>query len=133
MTNSAIPEDIRDLVLAQRGNVRRTAKELAKTELLKLGIRAGSEIYEFFTEFNITLFISQTSYEQLCDVCEPTPQIWDGTVFVREVWGVPEEFVCLTSAEGEGCYLYSNTTEAVYDFELADRENFLKTGKFLED
>ena len=68
--------------------VRRTAKELAKTELLKLGIRAGSEIYEFFTEFNITLFISQTSYEQLCDVCEPTPQIWDGTVFVREVWGV---------------------------------------------
>lgn len=123
---SLVPDKIQRLVLSQKGNVVRTARERARAELAKLGVREGSEIHSFFSEFQIGLFISRSSYEELSDVCEPTPQIWVGTQFVRDVWELPEEFICLTSVQGEGCYLYSNVTESVYDFSLAEREQFLR-------
>ena len=49
------------------------------------------------------------------DPCSPTPQLRSATEFAREVYEVPEGFICLTSCEGEGFYLYECGTEAVFD------------------
>ncbi len=122
---STIPENIRELVMKQSGQVLRQDKESAVFELARLGIVPGSEIYEFFVEFAITLFISTSSDESLMDVAEPNPEILVGTEFVHEVWGIPEQYICLTSCEAEGCYLLSKETQSVYDFSLSERDAFI--------
>lgn len=126
MPSIPVPETLRTLVLKQRGHILREAKDKARLELARLGVRDGSELHRFFMEFQIGLFLSSSSDEELSDLCAPTPQIAAGTTFVREVWGLPQEYLCLTSAQGEGCYLYSNVTEAVYDFFLFGRDEFLE-------
>jgi hypothetical protein len=90
-----------------------------------LGIEPDSQFAAFFVEFNATNMYSTSSYEELQDLSSPSPQIAGVTRFVREVWGLPREYVCLTSCDGEGGYLYSIRTGAVYDFDLANREAFL--------
>ena len=58
------------------------------------------------------------------DVAEPGAQVARVTRFVREVWSVPPEFVCFSSVEGEGAYLYSTRNQSVWDFSLASSEDF---------
>ena len=123
--------------MTQRGQVVRKDKQKAIVELKKLGIAEGSQIYDFFLEFKPGTFLSTSSYEELMDIAEPSPEITLGTNFIHEVWEIPEEYICLTSCEGEGCYLYSKNTEAVYDFSLAEREQFISNpipswGSFFE-
>ncbi len=122
---SPVPEKIRSLIMHQAGEVLRKNKKKTISELNKLGISEKSQVYSFFLEFTITLFISTSSYEELVDIAEPTAQIFTGTEFAHEVWGIPEQYICLTSCEGEGCYLYSKETQSVYDFSLAEREGFI--------
>ncbi len=54
------------------------------------------------------------------DLALPTPQLLRVTEFVREVFGVPDAYICLTSAEGEGFYLYNKDNGCVYDVDVAD-------------
>ena len=46
------------------------------------------------------------------------------TRFVHEVWSAQQELVCFSSVEGEGAYLYSIQSEAVWDFSLASSGDF---------
>ncbi len=94
-------------------------------ELEALGVRLDGQLAEFFRRYRITFFQSAVSYVELCDILDPTPEVAIGTRFVREVWELPRNFVCLTSAEGEGAYLYDVLTEAVWDLCLADRDSFV--------
>jgi hypothetical protein len=121
-----IPASIRQLALLRKGEVLRNARVNAQNEMIKLGITPESEFFAFFSEFNASVLFSTSSYEELMDVSEPTPQIAAGTTFVREVWEIPSEFICLTSCEGEGCYLYSTKSNAVYDFSLAEWDEFMR-------
>jgi hypothetical protein len=93
---------------------------------VKLGVSPQSEFFAFYSAFNAINLHSEASYETLLDVSEPTASVARATAFVREVWELPRDFICITSCEGEGCYLYSTLTEAVYDFSLADRELFIR-------
>lgn len=120
-----VPDRIRNRVLAMMGDVLRNNVEKARSQMAMLGVRPGSEFYAFFSEFTAVNLTSVTSDEYLRDVADPTPQIAASTGFVREVWELPSEYICMTSCEGEGGYLYSTVTEAVYDFSLALRESFL--------
>ena len=113
--------------MKQPGDVLRKNKKKAISELNNLGIPEESQIFKFFEEFTITLFISTSSDEELMDISEPSNQIFTGTEFVHEVWEIPDHYICLTSCEGEGCYLYSKETQAVYDFSLSDRVGFLSS------
>jgi len=117
-----IPEQLRNLILKQPGEIFRTDKEEVILELRKLGVNEESQLYVFFKEFVITFYPSTTSDEELTDIMHG---IFMSTEFVQETWGIPDQYICLTSAEGEGCYLYSKETESVYDFSLEDRENFI--------
>ena len=120
-----IPEKLRAKVERQRGNIHRTNPDAVNEALVELGVPLDSEFAEFFREYVITFFISDTSDEQLCDLLSPSKQILLGTEFAHEVWELPENFICFTSCQGEGCYLYDRDTGAVWDFDLADREDFI--------
>jgi hypothetical protein len=120
-----IPDDLRELAEQQPGHVRREDASLAEAAIASLGIPIGSEFAEFFRAYRITSYRSPVSYEELSDVAEPTTQIEEATQFVRETWQLPERYVCLTSCEGEGAYLYDRSNGSVHDFSLAHRDAFL--------
>ena len=122
---AAVPDNVSALARTRPGDVIRHDPDAASAALQQLGVDPDSQMAAFFRQFCAVNMLSTSSYESLSDPCEPTPQMALGTRFVREVWGLPDEYVCLTSCEGEGCYLYSTRTGAVYDFELASRERFL--------
>ncbi|GAB1266713.1 hypothetical protein [Aurantivibrio infirmus] len=124
-----IPSKIEVLLANQAFNFNRSDVELAKLEMLKLGIEPSSEFFEFYKSVCVINLHSESSYEELSDVSEPSSQVAVGTNFVHEVWKVPSEFVCITTCEGEGCYLYSKKTRSVYDFSLSEREVFIKDPK----
>lgn len=120
-----IPEKLKMLVEQQLGNIHRKNKLAVERALVELGILFDSEFAEFFFEYVITLFQSDVSDEQLCDLIEPTDEIAIGTKFVHEVWELPERYICLTSIQSEGAYLYDKETGKVRDFDLSLREDFL--------
>jgi hypothetical protein len=122
---AAVPEHIRTLALSRPWDARRRRPDDVIEQLRKLGIEADSQLATFFREFIAPNLLSSSSLETLMDPASPSPQMGRATSFVREVWELPHEYVCLTSCEGEGCYLYSTRTGAVYDFELRTREEFL--------
>lgn len=119
-----IPERLKTLVQQQKGEVTRADPSAAKRALIALGIPLESQIAEFFLTYQISLFQSDVSDEQLCDIAEPE-EVAMGTQFAREVWELPERYVCLSSAQSEGAYLYDVNTGEVHDFSLASREDFL--------
>jgi hypothetical protein len=120
-----IPEELRSKVEQQPGNIHRSNSEAVDQALEELGIAPGSEFGAFFREYVITFFRSDVSDEELCDLLEPTAEISAGTRFVREMWELPEQYVCLSNIQGEGAYLYDRNTGEVWDFYLAHREDFL--------
>lgn len=120
-----IPAELQSLVEQQPGGVYRVDREKVKAALSDLHVPIESEFAEFFLAYVITLFTSQVSDEQLCDIAEPTSQIVLGSRFVWEVWGLSEQFICITAIQGEGAYLYDRKTGKVWDFELRTREEFL--------
>ena len=71
-------------------------------------------------------FFPQAFDDGLCEICEPAEDVLVGTSFVRDVWQLPDDYICLTSCQGEGCFLLSRTTGEIFDFSLADRESFLQ-------
>lgn len=124
-----IPIQLKKLVEQQPGKVHRTNREAVERALSDLNVSFDSEFAEFFLAYTITLFKSDVSGEQLCDVAEPTPEVALGTHFVHDVWELPEQFVCLSSVQGEGAYLYDRNTGKVWDFDLGCREDFLSGGQ----
>ncbi len=121
-----IPADLRRLVEKQPGHVHRRDRAKAEQALVELGIPADSEFAQFFHEYAITLFGSDVSDEELVDIAEPTFRIAAGTRFVHEVWELPARYVCFSTCQGEGGYLYDKESGAVFDFSLATRDAFVE-------
>ena len=113
----------------EAGDTARSDISNVKTQLKYLGISEDSQFGHFFTKHCITFFVSNVSNEELMDLTCPNDEIAVGTDFIREVWELPEEYICLTSCEGEGGYLYNREDGAVYDFDLAKRDDFLNGNK----
>ena len=120
-----IPPKLKRLVEQQPGHVIRSDRATAERALSELGVPFESEFAQFYLSYKVTLFRSDVSGEQLCDIAEPTAEVAAGTRFVREVWGLPEKYICFTSVQGEGAYLYDRESCQVWDFELASGEAFL--------
>jgi hypothetical protein len=120
-----IPKELRAAIERQPGNIHRSNPGAVDQALEELGIASDSEFGTFFREYVITLFRSDVSDEELCDLLEPTAEISTGTRFIHDVWELPEKYVCLSSVQGEGAYLYDRDTGEVLDFDLAHRDDFL--------
>jgi hypothetical protein len=127
MDSVKIPVKISQLVIKNSiGAVLRKDVSLAQCAMKKLGVSEGSEFYEFYSMFIASNLVSSSSYESLVDVSEPTEEVALGTRFAHEVWELPKEYICFSSCQGEGGYLYSTKDHAVYDFTLANRDQFLE-------
>ncbi|PAU59955.1 hypothetical protein BZL41_16265 [Pseudomonas sp. PIC25] len=120
-----IPPQLISLIEKQPGNIHRANTESVVEALKALDISLESEFAEFFLNYVITFFKSTASNEELCDIAEPSNEIEVGTDFIHEVWELPENFICLTTVQGEGCYLYDKKNGEVLDFSLAQRAEFL--------
>ncbi|UZE09710.1 SMI1/KNR4 family protein [Pseudomonas sp. B21-053] len=120
-----IPSKLIQLIEKQPADIHRLDKRSAAEALTALNISLDSEISEFFLDYKVSFFRSNSSDEQLCDIAHPSNQIEVGTNFIHEVWELPENFICLTSVQGEGCYLYDKNSGKVLDFSLANRDDFL--------
>lgn len=116
-----IPLVITDLMAQQKGSVRRPAEQRAKVlnDLEQLGIGADTEFGEFFKEYRLSGVLSRRSIE-LQDLSSPTSQILSTTEFARDIYGLPEGFICLSSGEGDGFIAYSRCDGRVYDVRAAD-------------
>lgn len=100
-----IPSTLIELIEKQPGDIHRVDKACTAQALKKLDIEKDTEFSEFFLTYTITAFMSESSDIELLDIINPN-QIEDFTDFVREVWELPVNFICLTSTQSEGCYLY---------------------------
>ncbi len=125
-----IPKNLHGLVSKNKlGKAERSNPTAAQEAMQKLGISEKSEFYEFCISYCLNSLLSPLAEEQLVDVCDPTEEVAAGTAFANEVWELPKEYICFTSCQGEGGFLYSKCTHAVYDFSLSERKEFLASPK----
>ena len=101
----------------QLGQVKRPSEDATKVAqcLKDLDLEGHEQLYDFFMAYKLTGVLSKTSPEELMDLASLTPQILEVTEFVRDAYEVSDDFVCLTSGEGEGFYLYSKTDHKIYN------------------
>lgn len=94
-----------------------------------LGVNPQSDIGWFFRTFDPTFLQSTEPLEELLDVTEPEvagvvpPQVgpWETpvgstTIYVREGWGVPDEYICLSTTDTDAAFLYHLPSGQVYEF-----------------
>jgi hypothetical protein len=120
-----IPAILKKLVEKQLGNVHRTQSETIRDALAELEILPNSEFGEFFMTYKVTLYKGSVFRTELCDISEPSRDIALTTRFIHEAWELPTNFICFSSVEGEGGYLYDKNTGKVWDFSLATRQDFI--------
>lgn len=53
--------------------------------------------------------------DEISDLCSIDHEIFVNTKFGREVYGVPDDFICLTSGENEAFILYSKKDKKIYE------------------
>ena len=119
-----IPDSIKSAMGNQQGTVQRVLSDLPKVaECLEvLGLTGDPQVKEFFESFQLSGVLSSRSQE-LLDLCSPTPQIAEATDFGRDTYEITDDFVCLTSGEGEGFILYSKTNGKVYDVAISQLDD----------
>lgn len=119
-------DQMRKLIEQQAGIVRRSDRSKAEEAVADLGVPLDSEFAWFFTNYLIELFVSPVSFESIREISEPSTEIKSGTEFAREVWELPARYICFTTCQGEGGYLYDKESGAVFDFSLAKRDAFVE-------
>ena len=113
----------------QIGSVERPRAELPLvTDCIKTrGLQGHEQFTEFFQNYNLN-GVTSSRLEELLDLCSPTPKILEATNFGRDIYGVSDNFVCLTSGEDEGFILYSRSNGKVFDVDV-NRLDDLEAGK----
>jgi hypothetical protein len=124
-----VPDSIITAMSRQAGAVKRTHDELPKvhSSLEALELSRDQQVKEFFEEFKLSAVLTRRGQE-LLDLCSPAPQIEEATEFGRDTFDIPENFVCLTSGEGEEFILYSKRDGKVYDVSVSQLYD-LEAGK----
>lgn len=121
-----IPHELKLKIERQPGQIHRSNPQPVSQALDELGVSLESEFGAFFLKYVITCFNSAVSDEELVDLLDPGKPILVGTRFIQQTWKMPERYICITSCQGEGAYLYDITSGEVQDFDLAQRADFLK-------
>ncbi|WP_347903487.1 SMI1/KNR4 family protein [Pseudomonas purpurea] len=120
-----IPERLVRLIEKQTGDIHTVDKASVTEALNRLDIPVNSEFAAFFLRYQVTFYESNSSYIELSNLGGPSHEIEMATGFIHEVWELPENFICLTGVQGEGCYVYDKHSGEVVDFDLAQRDAFL--------
>jgi hypothetical protein len=122
-----IPETIRSAMSKQGPVVGRPPEELTAVQesLAELGLLEHDQVREFFEKYRLASVFSN-QYTELLDLCSPTCQMADTTDFGKDTYGLTDNFVCLTSGEGEGFIIYSKSDRKVYDVSITEIEDLKK-------
>jgi len=106
----------------------RSSSDLEKVNLAlqKIAVKATEELAEFFRQFKLPGVLNKRSVE-LLDLCSPTEQIQEATEFGQDAFEIKDDFLCLTSSEGEGFVLYSKSSKRAFDAS-ADELDSLEAG-----
>lgn len=121
-----IPLELRDLCDGKNAARGETGLRDVRRALELLNISPASELGQVAARYNLAMLTHQgPSREQLIDFCWPFDDIASAHEFIVSTWEIPDNFVPLTSCEGEGAYLYDRDAGGVWDFSLAERERFV--------
>jgi hypothetical protein len=120
-----IPLTVERHLAMDGGNIARTDPNSAEEALVNLGVAPGSEFGQFYLKYRGS-FISPRPVAELLDIAGPAiPAIPDQTDYVRDRYHIPDQYLALTSDEGEGMYLYDKQDQAVYDLDIVMLEDFI--------
>ena len=116
-----IPQKIRLAMSNQQGRVDRPEIEFTVVDdcLKQLGVEGHGEFSKVFRTYNFSGVLSNQQPE-LLDLCSPSCQIAEATEFGRDTYEITDDFICLTSGEGEGFLLYSKSDRKVYDVAVSE-------------
>jgi len=126
-----IPKDVETFLTGKKGVQSRSDRGVVEGRLQELGVPLDSDFADFYSKFQGP-FLSPKRLPELLDVAYPTPEILEQTEYVRTEYGVPEGFVCLTTTEGEGMYLYQVPTGMVFDVGIEELSSLCNDGENVE-
>ena len=131
-------DEMRHYLIARGYELRVDDDRVIQRSLDALGIEGDCELGWFFRAFNPVFLVGKPV--ELLDILEPKPDHptlpplppWEApvggeTVFVREVWDVPDEFLCLSTTDTDHAFLYHLSTGHIYDFSHGQYEE-LRSG-----
>lgn len=124
-----IPRSIIELLVNIDAEVDRDKSESKDVErnIALLGLNGEEEMSHFFKRYDLGGIISNKNFE-LLDLCGSNDEIYETTDWAKDVYELPDGFVCLTSGEGEGFVLFSKIDGKVYDVSVSQFDD-LSQGK----
>jgi hypothetical protein len=116
-----IPNIIKVAMDKQSGQIERPVADISSVIdcLRSLGLDNHLQLRDFFSNYKLSGVQSKRA-EELLDLCSPTRQIAEATYFGRDIYGISDDFICLTSGEGEGFLLYSKLDQKIYDVAVSE-------------
>ena len=119
-----IPTNVCEYLDSLKSQVKRQDLSLALSGLSDLGIEKDTQFAKFYSKYQGP-FTSPRPIEELLDIGVPTNEIMQQSEYVCDSFDIPNSFICLTTTESEGFFLYDKKTEAVYDVNYQDIDDFL--------
>lgn len=121
-----IPSTVERYLAGSTGDIARSDPKTAMRALQDLGVASDTDFGQFYLKYQGS-FISPRPVAELLDIEGPSiPAIPDQTEYVRDRYGIPEQYLALTSDESEGMYLYDKGDGAVYDLDISVLNDFIK-------
>ena len=124
-----IPQSIIEAIGEIGGEVDRPKSEMddVSRNISLLGLSDDEPLSQFFNQYNLCGLISTKNFE-LLDLCFPDDEIYETTEWAKDVYELPDEFICLSSGEGEGFVLLSKSDGKIYDVSVSQFDG-LSQGK----
>ena len=124
MTPMLSPQVTRHLA-TQPGDIHRTDRHEAEAALHRLGVGLDTPFAHFYLAYQGG-FISPRPVDELMDIAGPyDPTILSCLDYMRDRYGLPAQYLPLTSDQGEGMYLYNAADGAVYDMDFHNLSDLL--------
>lgn len=109
-----IPKPIIEAFSRQTGEITRNNKESVTRNISRLELNHNEQFVDFFLLYDLSGIVSKKEVE-LIDLCSPSDEILETTEWAKEVYELQDDFICLSSGEGEGFILLSRVDGKVYD------------------
>jgi hypothetical protein len=116
-----VPDKVINYMRAKNLYAPRTIKQKVLNILDSLGVDHSSEFAHYYLE-TYGLLISPKAIEDLLDIEQLPGQVR----YACERYALPPEFIPITSDESEGMYMYNTKNHGVYDFDLAQYNDFMQ-------
>ncbi|MBP4047413.1 SMI1/KNR4 family protein [Chromobacterium violaceum] len=115
-----IPISVENFLQKKKGDIFRKNITSAATVLHRLGISESSQFGEFYMKYQ-GAFVSPKDEPELLDIDDVAiPAIPDQTEYIKDVHGIPDNYLALTTDESEGMYLYDKNNGTVFDVNFED-------------